>query len=301
MRKCFLVLLFLSICFVFQSSNPRQSISPNYHGKLQILTWNVQMLPRMGSMFSSSFRKMQSERTEWIIEHIENSDYDIILLQECFDNRFIDAAQDRLANKYPHSILPDRPHWYKLSNGLMILSKYRLEKKENIVFKKLSQADIFAAKGAVLAKVYIDTQSLYIINTHLQADYESNRYQDLRRTQLQHIKKELIEPHIDSNAKLLVAGDLNIEENIESTEYRALASEFKWKDWVFDFFKKPSTSFDMDNFWNKSYSQSSRLDYFLANFTSKIFHIKIEKPRKKYGKEEIDLADHYGISAEFSL
>lgn len=301
MRKCFLVLLFLSICFVFQSSNPRQSISPNYHGKLQILTWNVQMLPRMGSMFSSSFRKMQSERTEWIIEHIENSDYDIILLQECFDNRFIDAAQDRLANKYPHSILPDRPHWYKLSNGLMILSKYRLEKKENIVFKKLSQADIFAAKGAVLAKVYIDTQSLYIINTHLQADYESNRYQDLRRTQLQHIKKKLIEPHIDSNAKLLVAGDLNIEENIESTEYRALASEFKWKDWVFDFFKKPSTSFDMDNFWNKSYSQSSRLDYFLANFTSKIFHIKIEKPRKKYGKEEIDLADHYGISAEFSL
>lgn len=301
MRKCFLVLLFLSICFVFQSSNPRQSISPNYHGKLQILTWNVQMLPRMGSMFSSSFRKMQSERTEWIIEHIENSDYDIILLQECFDNRFIDAAQDRLANKYPHSILPNRPHWYKLSNGLMILSKYRLEKKENIVFKKLSQADIFAAKGAVLAKVYIDTQSLYIINTHLQADYESNRYQDLRRAQLQHIKKELIEPHIDSNAKLLVAGDLNIEENIESTEYRALASEFKWKDWVFDFFKKPSTSFDMDNFWNKSYSQSSRLDYFLANFTSKIFHIKIEKPRKKYGKEEIDLADHYGISAEFSL
>jgi endonuclease/exonuclease/phosphatase family metal-dependent hydrolase len=259
------------------------------------------MLPRMGSMFSSSFRKMQSERTEWIIEHIENSDYDIILLQECFDNRFIDAAQDRLANKYPHSILPDRPHWYKLSNGLMILSKYRLEKKENIVFKKLSQADIFAAKGAVLAKVHIDTQSLYIINTHLQADYESNRYQDLRRKQLQHIKKELIEPHIDSNAKLLVAGDLNIEENIESTEYRALASEFKWKDWVFDFFKKPSTSFDMDNFWNKSYSQSSRLDYFLANFTSKIFHIKIEKPRKKYGKEEIDLADHYGISAEFSL
>jgi len=300
-RKFFLVLLFLSICFGFQSSNPRQSITPNYHGKLQILTWNVQMLPRMGSMFSSSFRKMQSERTEWIIEHIENSDYDIILLQECFDNRFIDAAQDRLANKYPHSILPDRPHWYKLSNGLMILSKYRLEKKENIVFKKLSQADIFAAKGAVLAKVHIDTQSLYIINTHLQADYESNRYQDLRRAQLQHIKKELIEPHIDSNAKLLVAGDLNIEENIESTEYRALASEFKWKDWVFDFFKKPSTSFDMDNFWNKSYSQSSRLDYFLANFTSKIFHIKIEKPRKKYGKEEIDLADHYGISAEFSL
>jgi hypothetical protein len=44
-------------------------------------------------------RKMQQERTEWIIEHIEKSDYDIILLQECFDNKFIDAAQDRLAKE----------------------------------------------------------------------------------------------------------------------------------------------------------------------------------------------------------
>lgn len=305
MQKWFTLFLFLVSSLSFQSSNPNPAPAPAtakaYEGKLKVLTWNVQMLPRIGSMFSSSFRKMQSERTEWIIEHIENSDYDIILLQECFDNKFIDRAQERLADNYPYSILPNRPHWYKLSNGLMMLSKYRLEKMENIVFEKLAQVDVFAAKGAVLAMVYIDNQALYIVNTHLQADYESNRYQDIRRKQLQHIQRSLIEPHIDSNVKLLVAGDLNIEENVESTEYAALSSEFKWKDWVFDFFKKPSTSFDMDNFWNKSYTQSSRLDYFLANFTSKIFQIKIEKPKRNYGKEVIDLADHYGISAEFSL
>jgi endonuclease/exonuclease/phosphatase family metal-dependent hydrolase len=304
MQKWFTLLLLLISSLSFQSSNPNPApATPKpYEGKLKVLTWNVQMVPRIGSMFSSSLRKMQEERTEWIIEHIEKSDYDIILLQECFDNKFIDAAQERLERKYPHSILPDRPHWYKLSNGLMILSKYRLEKIENIVFKKLSQSDIFTAKGAVLVKVSLDTQSLFIVNTHLQADYDEKKYQEIRKEQLASIQKELIEKHLNGeDSKLLVAGDLNIEENLESLEYKSLAKEFRLKDWVYDFFKKPSTSFDQKNFWNKEYKQSYRLDYFLANFTSKLFKISIEKPKKLFGNDEIDLADHYGISAEFSL
>jgi len=245
---------------------------------------------------------MQEERTEWIIEHIQNSDFDIILLQECFDNKFIDAAQERLKSKYSHAILPDRPHWYKLSNGLMILSKYKVEKIENIVFKRLSQSDIFTAKGAVLAKVWIDTQNLYIVNTHLQADYDTKKYQDIRKEQLANIQSGLIQKHVhEEHSKLLIAGDLNIEEDLESVEYKTLTKEFLWRDWVYEFFKKPSHSFDKNNFWNKEYKQSCRLDYFLANFTSKIFRINIEKPKRAFGNNEIDLADHYGISAEFSL
>ena len=304
MQKWLALFLLLTCSLSFHSSNPNPTPTApkTYEGKLKVLTWNVQMLPRIGSLFSCSLRKMQEERTEWIIEHIEKSDYDLILLQECFDNKFIDAARERLERKYPHSILPDRPHWYKLSNGLMILSKYQLEKIENIVFKKLSQSDMFAAKGAVLVKVLLDTQSLYVVNTHLQADYESKKYQEIRRDQLARIQSELIQKHLkNSESKLLVAGDLNIEEDLESAEYKSLTREFRWKDWVYDFFKKPSTSFDQKNFWNRDYKQSCRLDYFLANFTSKLFKISIEKPTKLFGNDEIDLADHYGISAEFSL
>lgn len=304
MQKWLALLLLLVSSLSFQSStpNPAPATPKPYEGKLNVLTWNVQMVPRIGSIFSSSLRKMQEERTEWIIEHIEKSDYDIILLQECFDNKFIDAAQERLERKYPHALLPDRPHFYKLSNGLMILSKYHIEKIENIVFKRLSQSDMFTAKGAVLARIRLDTQSLYLVNTHLQADYDTKKYQEIRRDQLSCIQTELIQKHLkNSESKLLVAGDLNIEEDLESAEYKSLTKEFRWKDWVYDFFKKPSTSFDKQNFWNKDYKQSSRLDYFLANFTSKLFKIKIEKPKRLFGNDEIDLADHYGISAEFSL
>ena len=118
MQKWLALLLLLVSSLSFQSSNPNPAPATpkTYEGKLKVLTWNVQMVPRIGSIFSSSLRKMQEERTEWIIEHIEKSDYDIILLQECFDNKFIDAAQDRLERKYPHALLPDRPHFYKLSN-----------------------------------------------------------------------------------------------------------------------------------------------------------------------------------------
>lgn len=304
MQKWFVLILFCIISNCFQSSNPIPA-SPNpkaYEGKLKILTWNVQMVPRIGSIFSSSLRKMQEERTDWIIEHMNNTDYDMVLLQECFDNKFIDAAQERLAHKYPHTILPVRPHWFKLSNGLMILSKYRLEKIENIVFRKLSHSDMFTAKGAIMVKVRLDSQNLYIVNTHLQADYDTKKYQDIRKEQLASIQSELIEKYVlRENEKVLVVGDLNIEEDLESAEYKSLAKEFRWKDWVYEFFKKPSHSFDKDNFWNKEYKQSCRLDYFLANFSSRIFRINIEKPKKLIGNKEIDLADHYGISAEFSL
>jgi len=302
MQRIVVFFFFFLLSLRFQSSIMVTACASRYDGKLKVLTWNVQMLPRIGALFSESLRKMQNERTDWIIDYLGQNDYDVILLQECFDNKFIDAAQERLAKRYPYSILPLRPDWYKLSNGLMILSRYRLETIDQITFGRLSQSDLFTAKGAILAKITLDTQSLYIVNTHLQADYDEKKYHDIRREQMQSIQKDLIDPNIKpEDEKLLIAGDLNIEENIESTEYTALIKEFKWKDWVFDFFKKPSISFDAENSWNKSCHQSVRLDYFLSNFTSNVLNIKIEKPCKKHGNDLINLADHYGISAEFSL
>ena len=45
------------------------------------MTWNVLLLPSMGITFKR-FRKMQHERLPYIIEFINNSDVDIIILQE---------------------------------------------------------------------------------------------------------------------------------------------------------------------------------------------------------------------------
>lgn len=302
MQKYLLLCVLLVYSQKFQSINSKSISRTSFEGSLKILTWNVQMVPRVGAIFSSSLRKMQEERTKWIIEHIEHSNHDIILLQECFDRGFIEELLNRLKNQYPFAILPIHSNWYKLSNGLLVLSKYKLDKVDHVFFNRLSNVDFFTAKGAVLAKVILDTQYIYIVNTHLQADYDKKKYCKIRQEQLQSIHSNLVKKYVDSvKDKIIVAGDLNIEENIHGTEYSALLHQYKWKDWVYDFFRSPSLSFDKGNYWNKDCKQSCRLDYFLANFTSQVFKICIEKPKKRFGKDEIDLADHYGISADFSL
>lgn len=306
MRKLFILTLTLLLSFEFSSSNFNGELSKNHsqRGKLSILTWNVQMVPRMGSLFSSSLRKLQNERTEWIIEYLKTKNYDVVLLQECFDYSFIDKVNQRLFQQYPYQINPHQPYFFKLSNGLMVLSKYPLEIKDKIVFKNSAQSDIFTSKGALLTMMHIENDSFYILNTHLQADYDEEKYKTIRTEQLNDINKRLIKKHFsDSSAtkKLILAGDLNIEENIDSEEYNNLVRKYNFIDLVFQFFKKPSISFDNNNYWNKEYKTSCRLDYFLTNFKVKNLNIDIQTPKKLRNNEWIDLADHYGISADFSL
>ena len=302
-------LLILFICLlvrtsVSQSSTPGELI----HGQkgnsteLNVLTWNVQMLPRIGSLFSSDLRKMQEERTDWIIEYLKNSNFDVVLLQECFDRDFIQSISKELAGEYPFQTTPRRPIWYKLSNGLMILSRHPMSIENEISFSYAAQSDVFASKGAILAKIQIDTHAIFVVNTHLQADYETRRHQAIRKKQLSEIKKNLLQGMNPTMDKLLIGGDLNVEENIVDEEYKELIETFKSRDLVYEFFKKPSSSFDRDNYWNRgSKANPCRLDYFLNNFGLLTKTIRILKTKKVYQNEEIDLADHYGIQAIFKL
>lgn len=301
MRK---VLIILSFFIYVEISSSETHIKLPYHiesDKVKILTWNVQMLPSIGAVFSDKLKKMQSERTEWIIEYLINEDFDIVLLQESFDNDFINELNTKLKTKYPFQFNPIRPKWYKLSNGLMILSKIPLQLIDKVTFSNSSQSDFFASKGAVMLKVFIDSIPLYIVNTHLQSDYDSYQNSSIRTKQLDEINSKLLSNIELKNSKLMIAGDLNVEENINSTEYNNLIKKFNLIDLVYDFFKKPSISFDKNNFWNQDQKTSTRLDYFLTNLDLSIVDIQIVKAKKKYNEFEVDLADHYGILAEFSI
>jgi endonuclease/exonuclease/phosphatase family metal-dependent hydrolase len=273
----------------------------NQHSRLKVLTWNVQMLPRIGAIVSTNLRKMQTERTAWIIDHLESQDYDVIMLQECFDNDFIDAINVKLIRKYPFQVNPYRPKWYKLSNGLMILSKMPMHQIDRICFSQAAQTDIIVSKGAVRVKIFVDSLPITLVNTHLQADYEESKYGRIRAKQLEEIQSSLLAHDSTIHERIMIAGDLNVEENMNSTEYKDMMQRFKFIDLVYSFFKKPSISFDKNNFWNKEYSASSRLDYFLTNIKLTPIDIQIVKVKRKFFDNEIDLADHYGISAEFYI
>ena len=64
--------------------------------------------------------------------------------------------------------------------------------------------------------------------------------------------------------------------------------------------KKKLYTFDSNNYWNNNAS-SSQLDYILIQCRktdSKIVNTKILKPKFMFKENQIDLADHYAISAK---
>ena len=73
-----------------------------------------------------------------------------------------------------HVAESDVPHPYYnftkiVDSGLLILSRFPLQKLSEITFKSSSGWDALSHKGAVLVRVVIDSTSIHIINTHLNA------------------------------------------------------------------------------------------------------------------------------------
>ncbi len=294
---CFISIFCLVVTFTSGTSTDSNFQKRISSDSLKILTWNVQMLPSLGAIFSQDLNKMQNKRSEWIIEYLKNNDFDIVMLQESFDNDFINDVNEQLRTRYPFQVNPLRPKWYKLSNGLMILSKIPLSLVGSTTFRKSAQSDFMTSKGAVLLEAEFQDKKMYFINTHLQADYKNAPYPLIRKKQLSQIYTDLIEPKIINKNNIMIAGDLNVEEDINGNEYKGMISSLGCVDIVYQFFKKQTISFDHKNSWNSEYEKSCRLDYLLTNFSMKSLNIEFIKPKKQLENKEIDLADHYGISA----
>ena len=80
---------------------------------------------------------------------------------------------------------------------------------DNINFTELRHTDWLSSKGAHLYSVIKINQEFHIINTHMQADYQT-KYSDIRTSQYTEIQQKLILPNENSEIPLILCGDLNI-------------------------------------------------------------------------------------------
>ena len=63
--------------------------------QIQILSWNIQMLPDLYSPFSKQVRKKQKTRLPEIIKYLDSSSFDVVILQEVFDiHKYISAKKE---------------------------------------------------------------------------------------------------------------------------------------------------------------------------------------------------------------
>ena len=282
--------------FIALILSPFKSISQEpYLNKntFNILSWNIQMLPDFYAPFSSYLRKKQTKRLPEIISYIKKSDFDIIVLQEVFDVQMKKKLAKQLEKYYPYIQPPIKKGFgIKLSNGIMILSKYPIEYEHHIRFVDTEGNDKMAQKGCVLITASIRDKEWLIAGTHL-----NSTSQEIRDLQYQQIKKEIISPYLSDSIPFILAGDLNTTKNTSS--YTKMMGEFKLI--CSDLNEKRPYTYDSHNSWNQP-NYNVWIDYLLHNLNEeKILQHYIIRPTMNFKNNTMDLADHYGIALTIAI
>jgi|TARA_B110000483_G_scaffold222047_1_gene278669 endonuclease/exonuclease/phosphatase family metal-dependent hydrolase len=284
----------LGLCLLTSSLLYSQDSSDSY-SELIVVSWNIQMLPNNFSFLSKFLRKKQNIRAPWIINHCINNNFDIIVFQEVFDLNIRRKLMKELKSSYPYQVMPFKGNKAFVSNGILIISKVPLKYIDHIIFKPGVTADKFAAKGCTLVEAQKDGSKIQIAGTHLQAG-KSEKAQIQRDMQYSDIHR-LLEQNKKQTVPVILLGDLNTKKS-NSKDYSKMLETISMNDPTIN--KKKLYTFDSNNYWNNNAS-SSQLDYILIQCRktdSKIVNTKILKPKFMFKENQIDLADHYAISAK---
>ena len=73
---------------------------------IKIVSWNIKMVPKVLGLFTKSARKKQKDRAPRIIQYLNNTDFDIVILQELFDQSITKKFSKDLRTNYPYILSP---------------------------------------------------------------------------------------------------------------------------------------------------------------------------------------------------
>ena len=214
MKKLFdySLVYFLVIIFLFFTI-PSVKSQLQKNDTIKIATWNVQLLPELYSPVSKLLRKKQKIRSPKIIQYLNASKFDVVVLQEVFDKKRAKEFVSNLSITYPYILKPIKNgRSIKLSSGLMILSKYPFELVKHEIFNVSKKSDRWAQKGCSLIKIKINQKSILIAGLHLDSKSEVSR-----NLQYELVNEKIIKPYVSDSIPFYLAGDFNTD--IKSKDY----------------------------------------------------------------------------------
>ena len=292
MKKLFdySLVYFLVIIFLFFTI-PSVKSQLQKNDTIKIATWNVQLLPELYSPVSKLLRKKQKIRSPKIIQYLNASKFDVVVLQEVFDKKRAKEFVSNLSITYPYILKPIKNgRSIKLSSGLMILSKYPFELVKHEIFNVSKKSDRWAQKGCSLIKIKINQKPILIAGLHLDSKSEVSR-----NLQYNLVNEKIIKPYICDSIPFFLAGDFNTD--VKSKDYQQMLKLFKLNNFKLKD-DRPYT-YDEYNSWNpKGYK--SWIDFILYNETikAKVIDQYILRPKMQHEKSSIDLSDHFQIVVE---
>lgn len=278
-----------------------QSRTAKFEGKaevvddheLRILSWNIQMLPRM--LFRISRGPIR--RSKLIPRHIIDDQIDIIVFQEAFDPRARRLLRKRLEDTYPYMVGPANPAGFRLktNSGIWILSKIPLTHLEEIDYKDCEGDDCLARKGALLVEAEWNGKKIQVLGTHLNAGgpewIRENQYKEIR---------ELVEKHKKEDVPQFLCGDFNTSK-WNGSLYSKMVSTLGVDDGpllsALQFTDDPMLN-DMNFSPGKTEADRDVIDYIFLRpngFQPASIGRYVRQYQQQWDKKHKDLSDHNGI------
>jgi len=249
------------------------------------------MLPKVYQPFTKLTRKKQSIRAPKIIQYLNAADFDLIVLQEVFDRSIQKEIAKGLIVNYPYQQMPIKEGFtWKLSSGVMILSKYPIKFLKNVIFNTSKKSDKAAQKSCVLVQVEIGSKTMLLGGTHLDSKSQESRYLQYEMT-----KNEILTPYLNDSIPFYLAGDFNTSSSHE--DYKKMISDFGLTSFSLDD-ERPYT-YDEYNTWNET-GVRSWIDFIFYNENQhhQPFKQYILRPTLSFKGSKMDMADHYQIVLE---
>jgi len=181
---------------------------------LNLLSYNIYMLTPPISLTN------QSTRATYLSNHVH--DYDVLIINEAFDNSARDILTNNLSPEYPYATpVVDAPGSLE-DGGVLIYSRWPIEYSEQIVYDDCDGNDCLASKGAMYVRINKLGKKYHIFGTHLQAWPDPVNIAT-RQLQMMQLKIFVDGLSIPVNEPIIIGGDLNVDKvlNIQN-EYNQM-------------------------------------------------------------------------------
>ncbi len=174
---------------------------------LRLLTLNCLGVP---------FVRQPRARLSTLGRELNDSELDVICLQEIQFSRFIPLLRDAFTN-YPYQAY--EPFVHAPKGGLVTLSHVPVQRQRFVLYEQRGRwhspalADWLLHKGILVTELIVKEELVTIVNTHLLANYSAdwsrgNRY--ARHQQAELLQLEQVLDELDRDVLTIIAGDFNL-------------------------------------------------------------------------------------------
>jgi len=272
------------------------------NNNINVLAYNVWALNPIG--ISGIVSKSASERFKQLKDKIKG--YDAIVFSELFANSERAMLLDTLKLEYPYQTrVVDKPGSLE-DGGVLIVSRWPIEKEAQMTFQQCSGSDCMASKGVMYALINKGGNPYHIFGSHTQA-WSTEEGRTVRAQQFEQMRDFIDNQNISGAEPVIIAGDLNVDKIKHLPEYEQMLKTLIAEEvprlnsyaYTFDGTVNAWTTDEEKN--NKEY-----LDYVLYS-TSHLSPIssssKVIIPRSIHADvfTKYDLSDHFGLAGDLTF